>query len=179
MDKEIEKILVTEEEIREKVAELGKMITRDYEGKDLLLVGILKGSVVFMADLMREIDLPLQIDFVAVSSYGSGTESRGELTVQKDLAGDIEGRNVLIVEDIIDTGITLYHLRNLLQERKAASVEIVTLLSKPERRQKDIPVKYIGFTIPDEFVVGYGLDFAENHRAHPYVGVLKPECYEL
>lgn len=178
MEKDIKKVLVSETEIRERVAEMGAQITADYEGKDLLLVGILKGSVVFMADLMRQIKTPLQIDFCSVSSYGLGTETGGEIKIRKDLDADIKGRHVLIVEDIIDTGVTLFHLQKLLADRGAASVEIATLLSKPSRRIKNIPVKYIGFIIPDEFVVGYGLDFAENYRMLPYVGVLHPECYE-
>lgn len=178
MKERIEKVLVSEEDIRNRVRELGAQITRDYAGKDLLLVGILKGSVVFMADLMRQIAMPLNIDFISVSSYGGKTTSDGTITLLKDLAVDIRGRNVLIVEDIVDTGSTLYHLQRLLAHRGAASVEIATLLSKPERRKVDVKVRYVGFEVPDEFVVGYGLDFNENDRHWPFVGVLKPEYYE-
>ena len=178
MKERIEKVLVSEEDIRTRVRALGEQITRDYAGKDLVLVGILKGSVVFMADLMRQIGLPLNIDFISVSSYGSKTSSDGTITLLKDLALDIRGRDVLIVEDIVDTGSTLYHLQRLLAHRGAASVEIATLLSKPERRKVDVKVRYIGFEVPDEFVVGYGLDFDENDRHWPFVGVLKPEYYQ-
>lgn len=178
MKERIEKVLVSEEDIRTRVREMGEQITRDYAGKDLVLVGILKGSVVFMADLMRQIGLPLNIDFISVSSYGSKTSSDGTITLLKDLAMDIRGRDVLIVEDIVDTGSTLYHLQRLLAHRGAASVEIATLLSKPERRKVDVKVRYIGFEVPDEFVVGYGLDFDENDRHWPFVGVLKPEYYQ-
>jgi len=178
MKERIEKVLVTEDEIRTRVAELGAEITRDYAGKDLVLVGILKGSVVFMADLMRQIRVPLTIDFISVSSYGNKTSSDGAITLLKDLAVDIRGRDVLIVEDIVDTGSTLYHLQRLLAHRGAASVEITTLLSKPERRKVDVAVRYVGFEVPDEFVVGYGLDFNERDRHWPFVGVLKPECYQ-
>ncbi len=178
MKERIEKVLVSEEDIRTRVREMGEQITRDYAGKDLVLVGILKGSVVFMADLMRQIGLPLNIDFISVSSYGSKTSSDGTITLLKDLALDIRGRDVLIVEDIVDTGSTLYHLQRLLAHRGAASVEIATLLSKPERRKVDVKVRYIGFEVPDEFVVGYGLDFDENDRHWPFVGVLKPEYYQ-
>ncbi len=178
MKERIEKVLVSEEDIRTRVREMGEQITRDYAGKDLVLVGILKGSVVFMADLMRQIGLPLNIDFISVSNYGSKTSSDGMITLLKDLAMDIRGRDVLIVEDIVDTGSTLYHLQRLLAHRGAASVEIATLLSKPERRKVDVKVRYIGFEVPDEFVVGYGLDFDENDRHWPFVGVLKPEYYQ-
>ena len=178
MKERIEKVLVSEEDIRTRVREMGEQITRDYAGKDLVLVGILKGSVVFMADLMRQIGLPLNIDFISVSSYGSKTSSDGTITLLKDLALDIRGRDVLIVEDIVDTGSILYHLQRLLAHRGAASVEIATVLSKPERRKVDVKVRYIGFEVPDEFVVGYGLDFDENDRHWPFVGVLKPEYYQ-
>ena len=179
MHRNVEKILVTKEEIEKRVTELGKEISRDYAGEKLLLVGILKGSVLFMADLMRHLDLDVEIDFMAVSSYGSGTQTSGEIKIRKDLGVDIAQRRVLVVEDIVDTGTTLYYLRKMLQERGAASVDIVTLLSKPSRRQMDVEVKYTGFTVPDEFVVGYGLDFAESYRQLPIVGVLRPECYAV
>lgn len=179
MNERIEKVLISEEQIRERVQAMGEEISRDYHGKDLLLVGILKGSVVFMSDLMRQIKIPLNIDFISVSSYSGGkTSSDGTITLLKDLAADIRGRHVLIVEDIVDTGSTLYHLQRLLAHRGAASVEIATLLSKPERRKIDVKVRYIGFEVPDEFVVGYGLDFNENDRHWPFVGVLKPEYYQ-
>ena len=178
MHRNVEKILVTKEQIAQRVAELGAEISRDYASEKILLVGILKGSVLFMADLMRHLDLDVEIDFMAVSSYGEGTQTSGEIKIRKDLGVDIANRRVLIVEDIVDTGTTLYCLRQLLQDRGAASVDIATLLSKPTRRQMDVEVKYIGFTVPDEFVVGYGLDFAEAYRQLPYIGVLRPECYQ-
>ena len=178
MHPNIAKILVTEEEIRDRVAVLGREITNDYRGKKLLLVGILKGSAVFMADLMRQIDLDVQIDFMVVSSYSNSTQSQGHIQIRKDLSTDINGRDVLVVEDMIDSGTTLYYLNEILQVRGAHSVEFVTLLNKPSRREKQVDVRYIGFDVPNEFVVGYGIDFAENYRNLPFVGVLHPECYE-
>lgn len=178
MEKNIKKIMLTATELQEKVADMGAQISADYEGKEILLVGILKGSVVFMADLMRHIQVPVKIDFMSVSSYGNSTETDGEITIRKDLDNDVRGKHVLIVEDIIDTGVTLESLIRLLTERGAASIEIATILSKPSRRVKHVDVRYIGFIIPDEFVVGYGLDFAEAYRELPYIGVLHPECYE-
>lgn len=171
------KTLITEEDIKIKVKELGEFITRDYQGKDLLVVGILKGSVVFMGDLIREIKIPLQIDFMEVSSYGKSTESSGAVRILKDLKSDIEGRNILIVEDIIDTGLTLSYLLSILEARRPGSITICTFLNKPSRRKVELLVDYNGFDIPDEFVVGYGLDFGEIYRNLPYVGVLKPEAY--
>lgn len=178
MNQDIDHILVSEEALQQKVRELGAQITRDYEGHDLLLVSILKGAVVFMADLMREIKLPCDIDFMVVSSYGgANTSSTGLVKIVKDLDRDLTGRDVLIVEDILDTGITLSHLVPMLQLRHPRSVRLCTILSKPSRRKADIEPDYLGFEVPDEFVVGYGLDFDEKYRNLPYIGVLKPEVY--
>lgn len=178
MKNDILKILITEEEIAKKVNELGAQISRDYEGKNLLLVGVLKGSVVFMADLMRAITIPARIDFMAVSSYGSGTKSSGVVKIIKDLDTDLHGYDVLIVEDILDSGMTLKYITNLLEQRGTNSIRIATLLDKPARRKADIKADYFCFDIPDEFVVGYGLDYDEKYRNFPAVGVLKPEIYE-
>lgn len=168
---EIKEILFTREEIQKKVQELGRIISNDYKGKKLILVGILKGAVPFMADLMREIDLDLEYDFMDVSSY-SGTTSVGEVRILKDISTHIEGKDVLFVEDIIDTGLTLSYLTDLFKSRAANSVAITTLLSKPKRRKIDIYVKYIGYEIEDKFVVGYGMDYNEKFRSLPYIGVL-------
>lgn len=168
---EIKEILFTREEIQKKVQELGKIISNDYKGKKLILVGILKGAVPFMADLMREIDLDLEYDFMDVSSY-SGTTSVGEVRILKDISTHIEGKDVLFVEDIIDTGLTLSYLTDLFKSRAANSVAITTLLSKPKRRKIDIYVKYIGYEIEDKFVVGFGMDYNEKFRSLPYIGVL-------
>lgn len=176
-DYAIKEVLCTEQQLQEKIAELGAAITKDYAGKDLLMVSILKGSVMVMADLMRAVDLPLQIDFMNVSSYGSGTETKGSVKILKDLDVDIKGKNLLIVEDILDSGVTLHNLMNLLQQREPASIEICTLFSKPSRRKVDVEAKYIGFEIPDAFIVGYGLDYDERFRNLPYVGILKEEIY--
>jgi hypoxanthine phosphoribosyltransferase len=157
-------MLVTSEEIQDKVRELGERITEDYQGEDLLLVGILRGAVVFLSDLMRHLELTCEIDFMDVSSYGAETTTSGVVRILKDLEEDITGRHVLIVEDIIDTGLTLSYLMRILGARKPASLEICTLLSKPSRRQANIDVKYLGFEVPDEFVVGYGIDFAGRYR---------------
>ena len=168
---EIKEIIFTREEIQKKVQELGKIISNEYKGKKLILVGILKGAVPFMADLMREIDLDLEYDFMDVSSY-SGTTSVGEVRILKDISTHIEGKDVLFVEDIIDTGLTLSYLTDLFKSRAANSVAITTLLSKPKRRKIDIYVKYIGYEIEDKFVVGYGMDYNEKFRSLPYIGVL-------
>ena len=176
-DYAIKEVLCTEQQLREKIAELGAAITKDYAGKDLLMVSILKGSVMVMADLMRAVDLPLQIDFMNVSSYGSGTETKGAVKILKDLDVDIKGKNLLIVEDIRDSGVTLHTLMNLLRQREPASIEICTLFSKPSRRKVEVEAKYIGFEIPDAFIVGYGLDYDERFRNLPYVGILKEEVY--
>ena len=178
MKNDILKVLLTEEELQAKVRELGAQITRDYQGKRLLLVSVLKGSVVFMADLMRAIDTYCRIDFMNVSSYGSGTKTTGTVKIIKDLDIDIAGYDLLIVEDILDSGKTLSYIKNILMERNPNSIRICTLLDKPERRQApDIQADYKGFVVPDEFVVGYGLDYAETYRNLPYLGVLKPEIY--
>ncbi|NYE56962.1 hypoxanthine phosphoribosyltransferase [Carboxydothermus ferrireducens] len=177
MHQDVAEILISEEEIRAKVKELGQQISRDYAGQDLLLVGILRGAMLFMSDLMREIDIPLNIDFMVVSSYGSGTSTSGEVRVLKDLDRGIEGRNVLLIEDIVDTGLTLNYLTKYLANRHPKSLKICTLLNKPSRRQIEVKVDYNGFIIPDKFVVGYGLDYNEYYRNLPYIGVLKPEIY--
>ena len=177
MKKAIKEVLLTEAEITTRVKELGKEISVDYEGKDLLLVGILKGAVIFMAELCKNIDLPITIDFMAVSSYGNSSRSTGEVKIVKDLDFSVEGKDVLIVEDIIDTGLTLAYLTENLRSRGANSVRIVTLLDKPDRRNIEVKVDYLGFSIPDEFVIGYGLDYAELYRNLPFVASLKEEIY--
>ena len=174
MNNDIAKVLISEEQLQAKVAELGAQISRDYEGKDLLLVSILKGSVVFMADLMRAITEPCSIDFMVVSSYGgANTTSTGLVKIVKDLDQDLSGKDVLIVEDIIDSGRTLSYLIEILKKRNPASMRLCTLLDKPDRRVKDVKVDYCGFEIPDEFVVGYGLDYAQKYRNLPYIGVVE------
>lgn len=177
MKQDICKVLISEEQLQEKVTELGAQISRDYANKKLLLVSILKGSVVFMADLMRAITIPARIDFMAVSSYGSGVKTSGVVKIIKDLDLNLEGYDVLIVEDILDSGMTLSYLVELLKSRNPSSVEICSLLDKPERHKVEIELKYKGFTIPDEFVVGYGLDYAEKYRNLPFVGILDPKVY--
>lgn len=177
METSIGKVLLNEAEIAAKVKELGEQITRDYQGKNLLVVGILKGAVIFMSDLVREIKTPLGIDFMAVSSYGASTESSGVVRIMKDLERSIEEYHILIVEDIIDTGLTLKYLVENLHSRGPQSVKVCTLLDKPSRRKVEVRADYNGFSIPDEFVVGYGLDFSERFRHLPYIGVLKPEAY--
>jgi hypoxanthine phosphoribosyltransferase len=174
---DIERVLLDGETIRRRIAELGQAIDAEYSGKDLLLVSVLKGSVVFIADLMRAISIPHEIDFMATSSYGSDTSSSGVVRILKDLNVSIEGRNVVVVEDIIDSGNTLGYLLRILQERRPASLRILTLLDKPERREVSIAVDWTGFSIPNEFVVGYGLDYAEVYRNLPYIGILKPSIY--
>ncbi len=171
-------VLLTRETIAKRVAELGEQITRDYAGKDLVVIGILKGAVVFFADLIREIDLPLTIDFMAISSYGSATKSSGVVRILKDLDNDIVGRHVLVVEDIVDTGLTLSFLKSNLLSRGAESIRIAALLDKPERRKVNLSSDYTGFSIPDAFVVGYGLDYGQVYRNIPEIGVLKPAVYE-
>jgi len=178
MDKYIKEVLISEEQLQEKIKELANVINNDYEGKELFLIGILKGSVPFMADLMKSIKIPMTMDFMAVSSYGASIESSGVVRILKDLDFSIEDKNVIIVEDIIDSGITLNYLMEYLENRKPASIEIATLLNKKERRKVDISAKYIGFEVPDEFVVGYGLDYAEKFRNLPFVGILKEEVYQ-
>ena len=178
MREDIKDILFSEEEILKKVKELGTKISEDYKGKDLLVVGVLKGSVLFASDLLKQITIPCEIDFMAVSSYGNSTESSGVVRILKDLDHSIEGKDILIVEDIVDSGVTLSYLSKYLNTRKANSIEIVTLLNKPSRRKADINVKYIGFEVPDEFIVGYGIDYAEKYRNMPFIGTLKPEVYQ-
>lgn len=178
MEKDIQKILITEEELKARIKELGEELTRDYEGKDPVVVGVLKGVVIFYADMIRELKTHCQMDFMWISSY-AGTSSTGNMVVRKDVSADIKGRHVLILEDIYDTGNSLDFVYNHLQSKDPASVKICTLLDKPERRREGITLKpdYTGFVIPNEFVVGYGLDFNEHYRNLPYVGVLKPEAY--
>ncbi|MBM7854244.1 hypoxanthine phosphoribosyltransferase [Desulfohalotomaculum tongense] len=178
MHPDVQKVLLTEEEIRDRVKQLGQQISRDYQGKKVLVVGILKGAMIFLADLVRNISIPTYFDFMAVSSYGSSTQSSGAVRILKDLDRSIEGKHVLIVEDIVDTGLTLKYLVENLNSRGPESLKICTLLDKPERRTVDINAHYKGFTIPNEFVVGYGLDFNERYRNLPYVAVLKPEIYQ-
>lgn len=178
MVEDVKDILISEEEIKKIVKKLGKEITEDYKNKNLILISVLKGSVVFMADLMREIDLPLKIDFMIVSSYGDKTVSSGKVKIVKDLDIDLSDLDVLMVEDILDTGRTLSSLIEILKTRKPKSLKLCTFLDKPDRRQTRIEADYVGEQIPDEFVVGYGLDFDQKYRNLPYVGVLKPQIYE-
>lgn len=175
---DVERILITSEEIGARVRELGQQITNDYAGQDILMIGVLRGAVVFMSDLARAIKRPIDIDFMATSSYGISTSSSGVVRILKDLDEVVQGRHLLIVEDIIDSGLTLNYLVENLKSRKPASVRICTLLSKPDRRKVDVQVDYNGFIIPDYFVVGYGLDYAGKYRNLPFIGVLKPEIYE-
>jgi hypoxanthine phosphoribosyltransferase len=165
--------LVTQEELQKRVRELGVQISRDYDGKDLFLVGVLKGAVFFLSDLMRSIEVPCEVDFMAVASYGSSTDSSGVVRILKDLDATIEGKDVLIVEDIIDSGLTLSYLLRTLRAREPRSLEVCALLTKPERREVELPIRYTGFEIPNKFVIGYGLDHAEKYRNLPYVAVLQ------
>ena len=175
LERGVSEVLIDEDRLRARVVELGEEISADYAGRDLLLIGVLKGAVFFMADLMRTLGIPCEIDFMAISSYGAQTDSSGVVRILKDLDINIEGRNVLVVEDIIDSGLTLQYLMRNLEAREPASLEVCALLTKPDRREIDVPVRYIGFEIPNRFVVGYGLDFAERYRNLPYVGVLNSE----
>ena len=177
MYRAIGRILLSEDQIRARIQELGQQLTADYREKNPIFVGILKGVVVFFADMIRAIPIDCQIDFMAVSSYGGGTESSGKIQVKKDLSADIEDRHVVILEDILDTGLTLRHTVDYLMTKHPASLKICTLLDKPDRRKAEIQADYIGFTVPNLFVVGYGLDFDERYRNLPYIGVLKPEAY--
>ena len=177
MHEHVESILYSEEQLRQRVKELGAQITADYAGKEPVLASVLRGSYIFMADLTRAIDLPVTVDFMAVSSYGAGTKSSGQVEIKKDLSDSIEGRDLIIVEDILDSGNTLYYLMEILRARKPASIRICTLMDKPDRRTQPIVADYVGFTIPDAFVVGYGLDYDEKYRNLPYVGILKPSVY--
>ena len=177
MRDDIDHILVTEEQLRDEIARMGSRLAREYEGKDLLLVGVLRGAIMFIVDLARAIDLPLTMDFMAVASYGASTETSGIVRILKDLDSSIEGKDVLVVEDIIDSGLTLNYILETLRNRNPASLRVCTLLNKAERRRVDVPIDYVCFDIPDEFVVGYGLDFNQIYRNLPFVGVLKPETY--
>jgi hypoxanthine phosphoribosyltransferase len=170
----VTEVLIDQDALQRRIAELGEEISADYTGRDLLLVGVLKGAVFFMADLMRGLSIPCEIDFMAISSYGDSTDSSGVVRILKDLDINIEGRDVLVVEDIIDSGLTLSYLMRNLEAREPASLEICALLTKPERREIEVPVRYVGFEIPNRFVIGYGLDFGERYRNLPYVGVLDP-----
>ncbi|MBU5454730.1 hypoxanthine phosphoribosyltransferase [Caproiciproducens sp. MSJ-32] len=178
MLKDIKEILLTEEVIREKIKELGSKISRDYKDKNLLVVGILKGSVVFTADLIKNINIPCELDFMAVSSYGNSYETSGIVRILKDLDNEIDDKDIIIVEDIVDSGVTLDYLQRYLKARNAKSIKIAALLSKPARRKTKIDVDYLGFEVPDEFIVGYGLDYAEKYRNLPFIGVLKEEVYK-
>ena len=177
MKEDVLRVLLSEDEIREKGRELGGKITADYKNSNLMRVTVLKGAVVFLADLMRQIDVPAEIDFMVVSSYGSGVKSSGVVKIVKDLDVPLAGKDILIVEDILDSGNTLYFLKNYFLTKGAKSVTVVTLLDKPARRVKPITADLAGFEVPDEFVVGYGLDYAQQYRNMPYIGVLKPEVY--
>ncbi len=175
LEQGVGEVLIEQHSLQQRIIELGAEISADYEGRDLLLVGVLKGAVFFMADLMRELTVPCEIDFMAISSYGAATDSSGVVRILKDLDINVAGRNVLVVEDIIDSGLTLSYLMRNLGARKPASLDVVTLLTKPERREIDVSVRYVGFEIPNRFVIGYGLDFAERYRNLPYVAVLHPD----
>ena len=176
-DNDIQEVLFSEEQLKNRVQEIARQITADYQGKEIMLISVLRGSFVFMADLCRAIDLPCTLDFMAVSSYGKGTKSSGQVQITKDLSEDITDRHIIVVEDILDSGNTLSYLLKILENRPPASIRLCTLLDKPERRVKPVQVHYSGFTIPDAFVVGYGLDYAEKYRNLPYIGILKPRVY--
>ncbi len=178
MHQDVESILFTESEIQTRVKELGEQISKDYKGKLPLVLGVLKGSFIFMSDLIRNMNIDLQLDFMVVSSYGRGVVTGGVVKIIKDVYIPLEGRDIIIVEDILDSGLTLDYISHILKDRNPSSIKIVTLLDKPSRRQADIQADYFGFEVPDEFVVGYGLDFDEKYRNLPYVGVLKPSLYE-
>ena len=182
MHKDIAKVLFTEEEITNRVAEIGKAITKDYaevsKNEGIIVISVLRGAAIFMADLVREIELPVEMDYMAISSYGNGAKSSGVVRILKDLSSEIEGKHVIVAEDILDSGLTLTYLLKNLRSRKPASVEVATLLRKKTLAQAKVKCKYVGFECPDEFIVGYGLDFAERYRNLPYIGVLKPELYQ-
>lgn len=178
MKNDIKEILISEEQIQDKVRELGEVLSKDYEDKFPLAIGVLKGAMPFMGDLTKRMDIYLEMDFMDVSSYGDSTVSSGEVKIVKDLDTSVEGRDILIIEDIIDSGLTLSYLVELFRHRRAKSIKIVTLLDKPTGRKSDVKADYVGFIVPNAFVVGYGLDYAERYRNLPYVGVLKPEVYE-
>ena len=172
----VTEVLIDQEALQRRIAELGEEISADYTGRDLLLVGVLKGAVFFMADLMRKLTIPCEVDFMAISSYGASTDSSGVVRILKDLDINIEGRHVLVVEDIIDSGLTLSYLMRNLESREPATLEVCALLTKPDRREMEVPVRYIGFEIPNRFVIGYGLDFGERYRNLPYVAVLSDDA---
>ena len=176
-DNDIQEVLFSEEQLKNRVREIAQQITADYQGKEIMLISVLRGSFVFMADLCRAIDLPCTLDFMAVSSYGKGTKSSGQVQITKDLSEDISDRHIIVVEDILDSGNTLSYLLKILENRHPASIRLCSLLDKPDRRVKPVEVHYSGFTIPDAFVVGYGLDYAEKYRNLPYIGILKPRVY--
>ena len=178
MEQDVERVLFSEEELSRRVGEIAAQIDADYVGREPLLVSVLRGSFVFMADLVRKITLPCTVDFMAVSSYGTGSSSSGQVKIIKDLSEQIEGKDVIVVEDILDSGNTLSYLLEILKARQPASIRLCTLLDKPSRRVKPVELHYSGFSIPDYFVVGYGLDYAERYRNLPYIGVLKPSVYE-
>lgn len=178
MHPDIEEILISEDEIQTAVKRMGKEITDDYQGQSLIVIGILKGAFAFMSDLIQEIELPVEIDFMDVSSYGMGTTSTGEVRILKDIDIQVEGRNVLLVEDIVDTGLTLSYLMKVMESRGAKDVRVASLLSKPSRRERAVSIDYIGYEVEDKFVVGYGIDFAERYRNLPYIACLKPSVYE-
>ncbi len=178
MRNDTEEVLISKEEIETRLKEMGSEISKDYEGKDLLLIGVLKGSFIFLADLIRNIDIPVEVDFMAVSSYGNSTESSGVVRILKDLDSNIEGKDIIVAEDIIDTGLTLNYLIGNLESRGAKSVSVCTLLDKPERRKVDVKTKYKGFDIPDKFIVGYGLDYAQKYRNLDQIYILKEEAYK-
>nr|WP_255711420.1 hypoxanthine phosphoribosyltransferase [Pelosinus baikalensis] len=175
---DVERVLLSEEQLAARIVELGAKITADYAGEEILMIGVLRGAVLFMADLARAIKVPVAIDFMAVSSYGAGTSSSGVVRILKDLDENVEGKHVLVVEDIIDSGLTLNYLVDNLKSRQPASIKICTLLNKPDRRKVNVDIAYNGFTIPDYFVIGYGLDYAEKYRNLPFIGILKPEIYQ-
>jgi hypoxanthine phosphoribosyltransferase len=178
LQNDIQEVLYDAQQIGDKVKELGETLSKDFSGRNPLVICVLKGAFIFMADLVKEMTVPLEIDFMAVSSYGQSTKSSGVVKIIKDLDVSVEGRDVLIVEDIIDSGLTLSYLIDVLERRNAKSVTVVTLFDKPARRTVELEADYKGFTLPDEFVVGYGLDFAEKYRNLPYIGILKPQVYE-
>ena len=175
LERGVSEVLIDEEALRNRIVELGEEISRDYTGREPLLIGVLKGAVFFMADLMRQLTVPCEVDFMAISSYGASTDSSGVVRILKDLDINIEGRDVLVVEDIIDSGLTLSYLMRNLESREPATLEVCALMTKPDRREIDVPVRYVGFEIPNRFVIGYGLDFGERYRNLPYVGVLDPD----
>ncbi len=178
MINDVERVLLSAEDLSSRIAEIGAKITEDYAGKEILMIGVLRGAVIFMADLARTIKVPVAIDFMAVSSYGAAMNSSGVVRIMKDLDENIEGKHILVVEDIIDSGLTLNYLLDNLKSRKPASIKLCTLLNKPERRKVKVTIDYNGFDVPDYFVVGYGLDYAEKYRNLPFIGILKPEVYQ-